>query len=49
MVKEALRLLRDTQLNVAEVAYALGFEEQASFTAFLKRKTAKGPKEIRIV
>ena len=49
MVKEALRLLRDTQLNVAEVAYALGFEEQASFTAFLKRKTGKGPKEIRIV
>ncbi|MBQ6747399.1 MAG: AraC family transcriptional regulator [Bacteroidaceae bacterium] len=49
IVKEALRLLRDTQLNVAEVAYALGFEEQASFTAFLKRKTGKGPKEVRIV
>lgn len=49
IVKEGMRLLRETQLNIAEVAYALGFEEQASFTAFLKRRTGKGPREIRIV
>lgn len=49
LVKEAIRLLQETQLNIAEVAYALGFEEQASFTGFLKRKTGKSPKEIRIV
>ena len=49
ITKEAIRLLQDTQLNVAEVAYALGFEEQASFTGFLKRRTGKSPKEIRIV
>ena len=47
VVKEAIRLLKETQLNIAEVAYALGFEEQASFTGFLKRKTGKGPKEVR--
>jgi AraC-like DNA-binding protein len=49
ITKEAIRLLKDTQLNIAEVAYALGFEEPASFTGFLKRKTGKGPKEVRIV
>ena len=49
ITKEAIRLLKDTQLNIAEVAYALGFEEPASFTVFLKRKTGKGPKEVRIV
>ncbi len=49
ITKEAIRLLQDTQLNIAEVAYALGFEEQASFTGFLKRRTGKSPKEIRIV
>ena len=49
ITKEAIRLLQDTQLNVSEVAYALGFEEQASFTGFLKRRTGKSPKEIRIV
>lgn len=49
ITKEAVRLLRESQLNIAEVAYALGFEEQASFSGFLKRRTGKSPKEIRIV
>jgi AraC-like DNA-binding protein len=49
MAKEAIRLLKETRLNVAEIAYALGFEEPASFTAFLKRRTGKGPREIRTV
>lgn len=49
ITKEAIRLLHDTQLNIAEVAYTLGFEEQASFSGFLKRRTGKSPKEIRIV
>lgn len=49
ITKEAMRLLKETQLNVAEVAFALGFEEPASFTGFLKRKLGKGPREIRIV
>ncbi|MCR4765431.1 MAG: helix-turn-helix domain-containing protein [Bacteroidaceae bacterium] len=47
ITKEAINLLQNTQLNVAEVAYALGFEEQASFTTFLKRRLGKGPKEVR--
>ena len=49
IAKEGVRLLRETQLNVAEIAYALGFEEPASFTAFLKRRTGKGPREVRII
>ena len=49
ITKEAIRLLQDTQLNIAEIAYALGFEEQASFSGFLRRRTGKSPKEIRIV
>lgn len=47
VLQEATRLLKENKLNIAEVAYALGFEEQASFTAFFKRKTGKSPKEIR--
>lgn len=47
VLQEANRLLMENKLNIAEVAYALGFEEQASFTAFFKRKTGKSPKEIR--
>lgn len=43
ITKEAVRLLRESQLNIAEVAYALGFEEQASFSGFLKRRTGKSP------
>ena len=49
ITREAVRLLRESQLNIAEVAYALGFEEQASFSGFLKRRTGKSPSEIRIV
>ena len=47
VLQEATRLLKENKLNIAEVAYAFGFEEQASFTAFFKRKTGKSPKEIR--
>ena len=49
IIQEAVRLLKNSSLNIAEIAYTLGFEEQASFTAFLKRKTGKGPKEYRNV
>lgn len=49
IIQEAVRLLKNSSLNIAEIAYALGFEEQASFTAFFKRKTGKGPKAYRNV
>lgn len=44
---EALRLLRETKLNIGEVAFALGFEEQASFNSFIKRHTGTSPTQYR--
>ncbi|WP_419870619.1 helix-turn-helix domain-containing protein [Chryseobacterium sp. CT-SW4] len=47
MVQEAKILLRQTQWNVSEISYALGFEEIAHFSNFFKRKTTFTPLEFR--
>lgn len=47
MIQEAKILLRQTQWNVSEISYALGFEELAHFSNFFKRKTSFTPMEFR--
>lgn len=47
IVQEAKILLRQTQWNVSEISYALGFEEIAHFSNFFKRKTSFTPLEFR--
>lgn len=47
IVQEAKILLRQTQWNVSEISYALGFEEIAHFSNFFKRKTSCTPLEFR--
>lgn len=47
IVQEAKILLRQTKWNVSEISYALGFEEQAHFSHFFKRKTSFTPLEFR--
>lgn len=45
--REGLRLLRDSGLSVAEVAYRSGFQTPAHFSRRLKEQTGLAPREYR--
>jgi len=47
IISEAKALLQHTDWNVADVAYALGFEYPTYFNNFFKKKTGLIPKTIR--
>ncbi len=43
IVQEAVQLLQHSNYSVGEIAFALGFEEQASFSNFIKKHTNISP------
>jgi len=47
IIKEAKILLKQTDWNVSEIAYSLGFEEVAHFSNFFKKQTAFTPLGFR--
>lgn len=47
MVSEGIRLLKHSNFTVSEVAYQLGFNDEANFSTFIKKHTAKNPRMIR--
>jgi AraC-like DNA-binding protein len=47
IVEEAKILLKQTQWNVSEIAFALGFDEVAHFSNFFKKKTLLSPMKYR--
>lgn len=47
IVLEAKRLLSNTELSTAEVAFKLNFDDPAYFTRFVKKHTAHTPGEFR--
>lgn len=47
IVQEASVLLRQTDWNVSEIAYSLGFEEVAHFSNFFRRQTGSSPMAYR--
>ena len=47
IVQEAKILLRQTDWNVSEIAYCLGFEEVAHFSNFFRKQTAFSPLSFR--
>lgn len=47
IIAEAKALLQHTDWNIAEVAYALGFEYPTYFNNFFKRLTGTNPKSLR--
>lgn len=47
IVSEAKALLQHTNWNIAEIAYALGFEYPTYFNNFFKKKTGLVPKSLR--
>lgn len=47
IVQEAKILLKQTDWNISEIAYCLGFEEVAHFSNFFRRQTATAPVAFR--
>lgn len=47
ITQEAKVLLRQTNWNISEIAYTLGFEEVAHFSNFFKRQTSLSPNQFR--
>lgn len=47
IISEAKALLQHTDWNIAEIAYALGFEYPTYFNNFFKKKTGVVPKSVR--
>jgi AraC-like DNA-binding protein len=47
IAEEAKILLKQTQWNISEIAFALGFEEVAHFSNFFKKHTALSPLKYR--
>ncbi|MFC5682018.1 helix-turn-helix domain-containing protein [Flavobacterium sp. MAHUQ-51] len=48
LINEAKILLKETDWNVSEIAYSLGFEELAHFSNFFKKQTTLTPMSFRI-
>ncbi|RDI14310.1 helix-turn-helix domain-containing protein [Flavobacterium sp. AG291] len=48
MIQEAKILLKQTDWNVSEIAYSLGFDEVAHFSNFFKKQTEMAPLAYRI-
>lgn len=47
VVQEAKILLKQTNWNISEIAYCLGFDEVAHFSNFFKKQTAVAPLKFR--
>lgn len=48
LINEAKILLKETDWNVSEIAYSLGFEELAHFSNFFKKQTTLTPMSFRV-
>ena len=48
LIYEAKILLKETDWNISEIAYSLGFEELAHFSNFFKKQTALTPIAFRV-
>ncbi|MCD7935984.1 MAG: helix-turn-helix transcriptional regulator [Tannerellaceae bacterium] len=49
ITQEAIQLLQRSNYSISEIAFALGFEEPASFTNFIKKHTGISPSEHRVM
>jgi AraC family transcriptional regulator, transcriptional activator of pobA len=48
ITQEAKYLLKQTDWNISEIAYSLGFEEVSHFSNFFKKQTALSPNGFRV-
>jgi AraC-like DNA-binding protein len=49
IISEAKALLQHTDWNIADIAYALGFEYPSYFNNYFKRMTGTNPKSLRVL
>jgi AraC-like DNA-binding protein len=49
IISEAKALLQHTDWNIADIAYALGFEYPTYFNNYFKRMTGTNPKSLRVL
>lgn len=49
ILQEAKMLLRNSNLSVTEIAFALGFTEATHFNNFFKKHTQTSPTKFRVV
>lgn len=49
LISEAKNILEKTQLSIAEIATALGFESQSYFSRFFKKFAGRTPVEYRLI
>jgi AraC-like DNA-binding protein len=47
LIQEARILLKQTDWNISEIAYSLGFEQLSHFSNFFKKQTSLSPVEVR--
>ncbi|WP_161554468.1 helix-turn-helix domain-containing protein [Sinomicrobium soli] len=47
VLKETVKLLNNSDMNIAEITYDLGFSDEGYFSNFVKKHTGKSPKTIR--
>ena len=47
IMEEAKILLKQTDWNISEIAWSLGFEQLSHFSSFFKKQTSLSPNEIR--
>jgi AraC family transcriptional activator of pobA len=47
VIQEAKILLKQTDWNISEISYTLGFDDLANFSNFFKKQTSLSPHEIR--
>ncbi|HEX8019481.1 helix-turn-helix transcriptional regulator [Mucilaginibacter sp.] len=47
LIQEARILLKQTNWNISEIAYSLGFEQLSHFSSFFKKQTSLSPVEVR--
>ncbi len=47
LIQEAKILLKQTDWNISEIAYSLGFEQLSHFSNFFKKQTSLSPLEMR--
>jgi YesN/AraC family two-component response regulator len=46
-IREATRLLRDSELNISEIAYNLGFSDPLYFSKYFKKEVGVAPQQYR--
>jgi len=46
-IREATRLLRDSELNISEIAYHLGFSDPLYFSKYFKKEVGVAPQQYR--